>query len=79
MTLSAVLRRVYLLAAVTASALILVNATQVMQRPPTFKNAPHNVSTQHKVKPHVVHKRATSQKVQAAYFTNWYALICTTN
>ncbi|KAI0659086.1 glycoside hydrolase superfamily [Cubamyces menziesii] len=71
MTLSAVLRRVYLLAAVTASALILVNATQVMQRPPTFKNAPHNVSTQHKVKPHVVHKRATSQKVQAAYFTNW--------
>ncbi|KAI0330677.1 hypothetical protein GY45DRAFT_730642 [Cubamyces sp. BRFM 1775] len=71
MTLSAVLRRVYLLAAVTVTALVLVNATQVMQRPPTFKNAPHNVSTEHKVKPHVVHKRATDQKVQAAYFTNW--------
>ncbi|KAH9896763.1 glycoside hydrolase superfamily [Cubamyces lactineus] len=71
MTLSAVLRRAYLLAAVAVSALVLVNATQVMQRPPTFKNAPHNVSTEHKFKPHVIHKRATSQKVQAAYFTNW--------
>ncbi|OJT13446.1 Endochitinase B1 [Trametes pubescens] len=73
MALSAFLRRGILLAAVTLTALALVNATEVMRRPPTFKNHPHSVDTQRKVNPHVVHKRATSgSKVQAAYFTNWY-------
>lgn len=73
MALSAFLRRGILLAAVTLAALALVNATEVMRRPPTFKNHPHSAETQRKVNPHVVHKRATSgSKVQAAYFTNWY-------
>ncbi|KAL1941619.1 hypothetical protein VTO73DRAFT_7058 [Trametes versicolor] len=72
MALSAFLRRGILLTAVTLTALTLVNATEVMRRPPTFKNHPHSVDTQRKVNPHVVHKRATSgSKVQAAYFTNW--------
>lgn len=75
MALSAFLRRGILLTAVTLTALTLVNATEVMRRPPTFKNHPHSVDTQRKVNPHVVHKRATSgSKVQAAYFTNWYVV-----
>lgn len=73
MALSAFLRRGMLLAAVTLAAAAFVNATEVMRRPPTFKNHPHSAETQRKVNPHVVHKRATSgSKVQAAYFTNWY-------
>ncbi|KAI0360781.1 hypothetical protein OH77DRAFT_1517210 [Trametes cingulata] len=71
MALLPVLRRFCFLAAVTFAALALVSATEVMHRPSTFKNHPHNVTTQHKVKPHVVHKRASGSKVQAAYFTNW--------
>ncbi|OSD07914.1 carbohydrate-binding module family 5 protein [Trametes coccinea BRFM310] len=71
MALSSFMRRFCMIAAVALSALTLVNATEVMQRPPTYKNHPHNVTTQHKVRPHVVHKRASSGKVQAAYFTNW--------
>ncbi|KAI0366010.1 hypothetical protein BV20DRAFT_1056022 [Pilatotrama ljubarskyi] len=71
MALPAVLRRFCFLAAVAFASLALVSATEVMHRPPTFKNHPHNVTTQHKVKPHIVHKRAPGSKVQAAYFTNW--------
>ncbi|KAJ3012136.1 hypothetical protein NUW54_g1959 [Trametes sanguinea] len=71
MALSSFMRRFCMVAAVALSALCLVNATEVMQRPPTYKNHPHNVTTQHKVHPHVIHKRASTGKVQAAYFTNW--------
>ncbi|KAI0635062.1 glycosyl hydrolases family 18-domain-containing protein [Trametes polyzona] len=71
MGLSAVLHRVCFLAALAMAALALVSATEVMRRPQTFKDQPHSVDTQRKVKPHVVHKRAPGSKVQAAYFTNW--------
>ncbi|KAI0646214.1 glycosyl hydrolases family 18-domain-containing protein [Trametes meyenii] len=71
MAMSSVLRRVCLLVAVAFGALTLVSATEVMHRPSTFKNHPHNVTTQRKVNPHVIHKRAGGSKVQAAYFTNW--------
>ncbi|KAI0635061.1 glycosyl hydrolases family 18-domain-containing protein [Trametes polyzona] len=69
MALSAFMKRISFLAAVALSALVLTNATQVMRRPETFKDAPRKLPTS-KVEPQVIHKRAGS-KVQAAYFTNW--------
>ncbi|KAH9849684.1 glycoside hydrolase superfamily [Lenzites betulinus] len=72
MALSVGFRRVCFLAAVAFATLAFVHATEVMRRPSTFKDHPHSVDTQHKVNPHIVHRRATSgTKVQAAYFTNW--------
>ncbi|KAL1941618.1 hypothetical protein VTO73DRAFT_7057 [Trametes versicolor] len=69
MALSATLKRAFFLAVVALSALVVVNATQAMQRPDAFKDAPRKFATS-EVKPQVIHKRAGS-KVQAAYFTNW--------
>ncbi|OJT13445.1 Chitinase 1 [Trametes pubescens] len=69
MALSATLKRAFFLAVVALSALVVVNATQAMQRPDTFKDTPRKFATS-EVKPQVIHKRAGS-KVQAAYFTNW--------
>ncbi|KAI0646213.1 glycosyl hydrolases family 18-domain-containing protein [Trametes meyenii] len=69
MTLSTHLQRIFFLAAVALAAFVVVDATQVMQRPATFKDTPKKAVTTN-VKPQIIHKRAGS-KVQAAYFTNW--------
>ena len=71
MALSASLKRISFLAAVALSAVVIVDATQVMQRPGDFKTATlHKVDTDPKAESKIIHKRAGS-KVQAAYFTNW--------
>ena len=72
--MSATLKRVLFLAAVALAALVVVDATQVMQRPATYKNAPHKVQTNTTAEPKVVHKRANTH-VQAAYFTNWCVVV----
>lgn len=51
-------------------ALVAVNATQVMQRPENYKDAPRKFQTETPPKPTVVHKRGNA-RVSAAYFTNW--------
>lgn len=51
-------------------ALVAVNATQVMQRPDNYKDAPHKFQTEIPPKTTIIHKRANA-KVSAAYFTNW--------
>ncbi len=73
MALSATLKRAFFLAVVALSALVVVDATQAMQRPDMFKDAPRKFATS-EVKPQVIHKRAGS-KVQAAYFTNWWVAL----
>ncbi|EJF63958.1 hypothetical protein DICSQDRAFT_134540 [Dichomitus squalens LYAD-421 SS1] len=70
MALSVTLKRVLFLAVATLVAVVAVDATQVMQRPATYKNTPHKVQTNATAEPKVVHKRANTH-VQAAYFTNW--------
>ncbi|TCD65253.1 hypothetical protein EIP91_002917 [Steccherinum ochraceum] len=60
------LRFLFLAASV---AIFTVNATQVMHRPATYKNAPHKFAPGNPTA-QVIHKRAGA-KVQAAYFTNW--------
>ncbi len=65
MALSAAFKRVLFIAAVALAAVADVGATQVMRRPETYKDAPSNGTK-------AVHARATSGKVNAAYFTNWY-------
>ncbi|KAI0366008.1 hypothetical protein BV20DRAFT_1056021 [Pilatotrama ljubarskyi] len=69
MALSSILKRAFFLAAVALAALVVVDATQVMHRPDSYKDAPHKLETG-EAKPQIIHKRAGS-KVQAAYFTNW--------
>ncbi|KAM5531156.1 hypothetical protein V8D89_015177 [Ganoderma adspersum] len=64
MALSAAFKRVLFIAAVALAAVVDVQATQVMRRPTTYKDAPNNATQS-------VHARATSGKVNAAYFTNW--------
>ena len=64
------LRNTLLLAVVGLTALLAVNATQVMHRPDNYKDAPRNGTVGHPT-PHVVHKRATAH-ANSAYFTNWY-------
>ena len=51
-------------------ALVAVNATEVMQRPDNYKDAPRKFLTETPPKPTIIHKRANA-KVSAAYFTNW--------
>ncbi|PIL27429.1 hypothetical protein GSI_10577 [Ganoderma sinense ZZ0214-1] len=64
MALSAAFKRVLFIAAVALAAVADVQATQVMRRPAAYKDAPNNAAQS-------VHARATSGKVNAAYFTNW--------
>ncbi|GJE98248.1 glycoside hydrolase family 18 protein [Phanerochaete sordida] len=47
----------------------LVSATQIMQRPATYKDAPHKYAHGESV-PRIIHKRSGA-KVNMAYFTNW--------
>lgn len=63
--------RVLLATTAALAALLAVNATQVMSRPPNYKDAPHKLNTTTSAPVHVIHKRATG-KQQFAYFTNWY-------
>lgn len=65
MALSAVFKRVLFIAAVALAAVSDVEATRVMTRPKNFNGTATN---------HAVTKRASSGKVNAAYFTNWYVL-----
>ena len=67
MALSAAFKRVLFIAAVALAAVADVQATQVMRRPAAYKDAPNNATQS-------VHARATSGKVNAAYFTNWYGV-----
>ena len=69
MFLSNRLRNVFLTISLGA-ALVVVNATQVMHRPDTFKNAPHQFAKGESV-PRIIHKRSGA-KANMAYFTNWY-------
>ncbi|KAL4248233.1 glycosyl hydrolase 18 family protein [Abortiporus biennis] len=72
MLFSGNIRRVLALATAGLAAIIAVNATQVMHRPAKFKDVPSEFQVGH-VTPEIIHKRAaaSSNKVQAAYFTNW--------
>ena len=63
--------RVLLLAAAALTALLAVNATQVMSRPANYKEAPHKLNTTASAPLHHIQKRATG-KQQFAYFTNWF-------
>ena len=47
----------------------LVSATQVMQRPANYKDAPHKYATGESV-PRIIHKRSGA-KANIGYFTNW--------
>ncbi|PCH38885.1 carbohydrate-binding module family 5 protein [Wolfiporia cocos MD-104 SS10] len=69
---AATLARVLLGAVAALTALVSVQAapTEVMQRPADYKDAPLVVPMGDPT-PEVVHKRAGSGYVQAAYFTNW--------
>lgn len=58
-----------LLAFSLGASLVVVNATQVMHRPDTYKSAPHTYE-QGSSKAKVIHKRSGA-KVNMAYFTNW--------
>lgn len=69
MALSSNFRRILYLATVVSLMVVGSNATQVMQRPADYKDAPRN-TTVGEPTPNVIQKRATS-KVQIAYFTNW--------
>ena len=62
-------RNAVLLAVVALAALLAVNATQIMQRPETYKQAPKKAAMGNAT-PKVVTKRATG-KTNSAYFTNW--------
>ncbi|PPQ84685.1 hypothetical protein CVT25_014216 [Psilocybe cyanescens] len=46
------------------------NATQIMRRPDTYKDAPHRYSIETNPRTNVIHRRSTG-KVSMAYFTNW--------
>ncbi|KAK7691604.1 hypothetical protein QCA50_005003 [Cerrena zonata] len=71
MAFSSNMRRVFLLLAVGFTALLAVNATQVMHRPDNFQSTPHKFA-EGDAEPKTIFKRAAATgKVQAAYFTNW--------
>lgn len=46
-----------------------VDATQVMHRPDTYKNTPHKFAKGESV-PRIIHKRSGA-KANVGYFTNW--------
>ncbi|THH28885.1 hypothetical protein EUX98_g5303 [Antrodiella citrinella] len=69
MALSLRLNSLRLLFLTSLVAIFAVNATQVMQRPAIYKDAPHKYALGNP-EPQVIHKRSGA-KVQAAYFTNW--------
>ena len=60
MALSTSLKRVFVIAAVALVAVAGVRATAVMHRPGHFNATAHRVS-----------KRATSGKINGAYYPNW--------
>ncbi|KII85595.1 carbohydrate-binding module family 5 protein [Plicaturopsis crispa FD-325 SS-3] len=63
-------RNAALLVASLLASLVLVQGTQVMQRPADYKSPARVYSMEKTVHPHTIQKRDTG-KVQAAYFTNW--------
>lgn len=50
-------------------------ANQVADRPLNHTESLNESTTNANAKPHVIQKRANN-KVQAAYFTNWYVMCC---
>ncbi|KAH9919452.1 glycosyl hydrolases family 18-domain-containing protein [Epithele typhae] len=64
------LKRALFIAAIALAALVVVDATQVMQRPAEYKDSPNKFSVDKNAKTKVVHKRA-GEKTSVAYFTNW--------
>ena len=71
MALSATVKRALLALVALAAAALLVDATQVMHRPSTYKDAPRKVSTTKHAETKIVNRRTSTGMVQAAYFTNW--------
>ena len=67
MFLSARFTQIALVFAVCA---VWVSATQVMQRPANYKDAPNKYPTGQSV-PRIIHKRSGA-KANIGYFTNWY-------
>ncbi|KAF9532699.1 glycosyl hydrolases family 18-domain-containing protein [Crepidotus variabilis] len=67
------LQRLLTLSAVVLSALVAVNATQVMHRPDNYKEPPNAVVTSKNATTHTIAKREAhaSEKTSFAYFTNW--------
>ncbi|KAF8154682.1 glycoside hydrolase family 18 protein [Crassisporium funariophilum] len=66
-----IFRRLFLLAVIAVSAVILVDATQVMHRPDRYKEAPNRFTIERDPKTNVIQRRQTNGKVSFAYFTNW--------
>jgi chitinase len=50
---------------------VVVDATQVMHKPSTFRDAPRSANTTRDPIVHHVHRRSATGKTQMAYFTNW--------
>ncbi|KAA1477051.1 hypothetical protein DENSPDRAFT_867476 [Dentipellis sp. KUC8613] len=69
MSRPSVFKRLYAVAAALFAVVAVANATQVMQRPASYKQTPHNYTIGHP-KPQIIQKRAGS-KINAGYFTNW--------
>jgi chitinase len=64
------LTRAFMVAVVALAALLAVNATQVMQRPDTYKETPHNLKSATDAPVHRIERRAAG-KQNVGYFTNW--------
>lgn len=64
-------KRIVFIAALACATLVVVDATQAMQRPADYNKPAHNVTTNEDPTIKIVHKRAGA-KVQMGYFPNWY-------
>ncbi|TFK37028.1 glycoside hydrolase family 18 protein [Crucibulum laeve] len=70
MTSHSAFRRILLAVTVALTAVIVVDATQVMHRPDGYKDAPKRFAIETNPKTNSIQRRATA-KTSFAYFTNW--------
>lgn len=74
MAYNSVFKQVFLFLSVAFTAIVAVNATQVMHRPTNYTSAPHTFKTEKEPKTNVIHKRATAKVQGLSQFT--VILVC---
>ena len=58
-------------ALVLLNGFLAVESTQIMRRPPTYKNKPNEFAIEAHPKMNTIERRAANGKANFVYFTNW--------